>query len=76
MQDLTELARKTGFIPYQELTEEQKNVLSKYVTKWYMDLPFPFNAAWYWWKQDGENWISFDVNPGIRVSDVYNCLDA
>jgi hypothetical protein len=68
-----ELARKTGFKPFEELTEEQQKSVWRYVDRWYTDEhlnPTVYPEVFYWKESsvgDG-NWIGFDVTPHNRIA--------
>jgi hypothetical protein len=63
-----ELALKTGFRPWNEMTTNQHLSVFKYIDKYYVKT---FDPTFYFWKEsetgDG-NWISFDTRPVTRIA--------
>ena len=65
-----ELAKRTGFKPYNELTPEQHTSIWDYCNKYYDIETFPPFDTFYWKESsvgDG-NWISFDVSVINRTA--------
>ena len=59
---MKDLAIKFGFVPFNELSKEQKDSVLNYCNR--IEAYKNINPSFYWWKESSvgdNNWISFNV---------------
>jgi|WetSurMetagenome_2_1015567.scaffolds.fasta_scaffold251331_3 hypothetical protein len=60
------LARHVGFVPWVELTQQQKDAVRNCCNNNYPALTMDLTQ--YWWKESSpgdNNWIAFNIEPAI-----------